>query len=60
MYFDEMAKNLAESGNTVDWVGFSTIVQGCLDHGRFNEAIDLLIRAKSTLGQVPGKERQIW
>ena len=59
-YFDEMAKNLAESGNTVDWVGFSTIVQGCLDHRRYNEAIDLLMRAKDSLGQVPGKERQIW
>ena len=58
-YFAEMTDTLAETGNHVDWVGFSTIVGGCLDHGRHTEAIDMLLRAESTLGTLPN-ERQVW
>lgn len=43
----------------VDWVGYSTIVQGCLDYYKYEEAIDLLLKA---MGQVelPQQERPVW
>lgn len=40
-YFQEMSSVLE-----VDWVGYSTIVQGCIDHCKYEEAIDLLLKAK--------------